>query len=77
MNSTNDLYVDHEVRIRILENIALNIKTEIIEMRNEMKGFRDDLHSLFRWTVGLIIGFFSTITLSIIVAIILHFLKIT
>lgn len=67
----NQGYIDHEVRIRMLENLAIETKKDMTEIRQEIKEFRKDLHSQFKWIMGSIGGFFSSILIAIIVAIIL------
>ena len=55
---TNEQYIDHEVRIRIQEQNALDIKETLVNLEHKM-------HSNFIFVIGLIIT-------SMIVPIILH-----
>lgn len=69
MNSKSpELFIDHEVRIRMLESIFSDVRNEMKEMRIE---FRSELKSQFHWSVGM--NF--TIVLAILVPIILHLAK--
>ncbi len=45
MNSSDQLYIDHEVRIRISE-----------ETLRDMKELRKEVNSNFKWTITIILG---------------------
>lgn len=45
----NETHIDHEVRIRILENIASETKETLKEMRKHLE---DKIDSHFKWTLG-------------------------
>lgn len=45
MNSADQLYIDHEVRIRISE-----------ETLRDMKELRKEVNSNFKWTITIILG---------------------
>jgi hypothetical protein len=64
MQNQQELFIDHEVRVRMLENLAGETKFQMQELRKE-------IHSNFKWTIGIVGGFFSAILVSIIVAIFL------
>lgn len=55
MNNSDQLYVNHEVRLQLLEE-AFKDNKEV------MTGFRNEMHSNFRWTVTM----FMTILVAII-----------
>jgi hypothetical protein len=55
MNSSDQLYVNHEVRLQLLEE-------SIKENKEVMKGFQNEMHSNFRWTITM----FMTILVAII-----------
>ena len=55
MNSSDQLYIDHEVRIQLLQELVKDNK-------EEMKGFRQEMNSNFRWTIGM----FMTILVAMI-----------
>lgn len=52
MNKPEENYIDHEVRIRLLEELVGDVKEMRIEMREN-----------FRWTTGLMITLFGGIIL--------------
>jgi hypothetical protein len=58
MIKTNEQYIDHETRIRILENIAGNINKTLLELKSEVR------HQ-FHWTLGLIFLFLGSVVLPI------------
>jgi hypothetical protein len=45
MNNSDQLYIDHEVRIRMNE-----------ETLKDMKELRKEVNSNFRWTIAIILG---------------------
>ena len=45
MNSSDQLYIDHELRIRLLEEAVKDIK----ELRKE-------INNNFKWTIAIILG---------------------
>lgn len=45
MNNADQLYIDHEVRIRLLE-----------ELVKDMKELRKEINSNFKWTITIILG---------------------
>lgn len=64
MNSSDKLYVDHEVRIRMLEEIG-----------KEVKEIKSEMHSHFRWIMGTMISLFGATFLSLGGTVILHIMK--
>jgi predicted nuclease with TOPRIM domain len=38
-----------------------HLESELRELRGEVRGLRGEVSSLFRWTVGLIIGVWATV----------------
>jgi hypothetical protein len=61
---SNNEYVDHEIRIRLLE-----------EGVKEVKEIRKDMHTQFLWILGTIIGLFCGTFLPLFGRIILHLAK--
>lgn len=65
MNKTEENYIDHEVRIRLLQNIAEKIDVRFNHMETKMD-------SNFRWTIGTIgalmisvLGFMITLVIAL------------
>jgi hypothetical protein len=63
MNEETQQYIEHEVRLRVQEQNS-------IDLRNDMKQFKDDvmnsvrhldlkLDSQFKWTIGIMITMFG------------------
>lgn len=50
MNHSDQLYIDHEIRIRIGE-----------ETLKDMKEMRKEMHSNFRWTLGTLLLLIVTV----------------
>lgn len=77
--SNNELYIDHEVRIRLSEESNKDIKIELKsihqEIKNEMKSIRQDMHSQFKWTIGIFIGLFCGTFIPLFTGILLHAAK--
>lgn len=63
MSDQSDHHIDHEVRIRVLQEIANDI-------RSTMKDIHTKIDNQFLWLVGLIF-------VSIIIPVVLHTLKLT
>ncbi len=68
----NEQYIEHEVRIRIQEQNALEIKNALLHLENKIESrfsnMENKIHSNFIFVIGLIIT-------SMIVPIVLHALK--
>jgi len=56
MKQSDELYIDQEVRIRLMEEVYKDIRDELKEMRNHI-----DSH--FKWIIGTIITLFGGIIL--------------
>ena len=56
---TPEHYIDHEVRIRIQEKNALELKTDMKDLQNEMKDMRKMVHEQFMWTLGIMVTLFG------------------
>lgn len=72
MIKDTEFYIDHETRIRIQEQNALEIKKALIHLENKIESrfshMENKIHTNFIFVIGLIIT-------SMIVPIILHALK--
>ena len=66
----SEVYTDHEVRIRMLENIVKDIKG----IYGEIKELRKDMDNKFMWILGTIILMILT-TITMFGGIILHLAK--
>jgi hypothetical protein len=68
----NEGYIDHEVRIRIQEQNAIELRTEMREgfkeIRNEVRELithmDSKLDTQFKWTVGILLTMFSSMLLT-------------
>ncbi len=65
---TNDQYVNHEVRIQLLEAIASKIDLRFDKLESK-------IDSNFHWVLGTILGMFGTTLLAGIVGVVLHATK--
>jgi len=67
MNKTEDSYIEHEVRIRMVENAIIDINKRFESMETEMRtGIRvllDKIDSNFHWTLGIMFTFMGGIIL--------------
>lgn len=60
--------IDHEVRLRMLENVNVELIKNLKEMRQEIK-------TQFHWTLGLAFGFVGIVILPVVTAEILGIIK--
>jgi len=58
MNNSDQLYINHEVRLQMLEEIAKETKETLKEVKQE-------IHSNFKWIIAIILG-------SVLLPVILH-----
>ena len=63
-------YVDHEVRIQLVERAIINIDKRFDRLEAKMD-------SNFHWVLGTILGVFGTTILAAIGGVILHFTKLS
>ena len=68
MNTQVEIPIDHEVRIRLLEEICKNIDKKFEKLESK-------IDSQFHWMLGTIISLFGITFLSLIGAVVLHNLK--
>lgn len=64
---TEETCIDHEVRVRVLENIAINIEKRFDKLEQKMD-------SQFHWVLGTILGLIGLV-ITIFGGIILHMAK--
>lgn len=64
-SNTQDIYIDHEVRIQLLEKIASRLEAKFDHMESKMEQrfnfIENKLDSHFKWTLGTVIGMILTI----------------
>lgn len=60
MQSSDQLYIDHEVRIRVNEEIYKDLRDLRVETRDAVKELKQEMHSNFKWTITM----FMTILLA-------------
>lgn len=65
--NNNESYIDHEVRLRMIEEVNKDIKSELKELRKDMR-------NQFLWTLGTIITLVGGV-LGIFGSIVLHSAK--
>jgi CRISPR/Cas system CSM-associated protein Csm5 (group 7 of RAMP superfamily) len=51
MNQSDQLYIDHEVRIRVNEEIYKDLRDLRVESKESWKELKQEMNSQFRWTV--------------------------
>jgi hypothetical protein len=68
MNKDTESYIEHEVRIRLLEKISEKIDIRFENLENKI-----DSH--FKWTLGTMIALFGSTFLPLFGGIILHMAK--
>jgi len=56
MNNSDQLYIDHEVRIRMNEETYKDLREAHNETKAVLKELRQEISSNFKWTIAIIIG---------------------
>jgi hypothetical protein len=80
---TNEQYVNHEVRMQLVENAIIKMGDEFSSvgkrfnnLDDEMKDLRKEMRSDFKWLMGSILGL-SAIMIGFLGSIALHAAKLT
>ena len=74
MNSSSEIQINQEVRIRLLEAIASNIDNRFKNVDQQFDKLEAKMDSQFHWVLGTILTFIAT-TLTLFGGIILHLAK--
>ncbi len=67
-------YNDTEVRLRMVENAAIDIKNEIVEFKKTVQQMDAKLDSRFMWIVSIVFGGMLT-NFALFGTVVLHFAK--
>jgi hypothetical protein len=68
--------IEHEVRLRLLEDRHNDIKETFKDIKNELKELRTEMKSQFRWTIMLVFTFLAAVVLPVITSEVIGLIKV-